>query len=361
MDGAGVKKFDDSYRPPPSATLFVADLNAEVTSDQIRSGFECCNGYLSHRMTSDKSKARVAFVEFDSVVSAVQAREALNGIMRLRPQDPPVSIHFARPSYGDATSGKASQPSGKRERSQREEDSGRSIRAREGEYVGGGGPVMYGAAALQSAPPPAYGYVVREGVMAGGGGEQQLYAIGGNGAPLGFNQPSIMHHHHQVPPSQAQGYPAAAMPYSAHPATIPGSFMPQLSFGGGYRPSGPGGGPPPGPGGYGPPSQQPLPPSGGNPPSRSLYVEFLPPGTSEREAAHIFRPFTGFLECRFIPISKKSGTDAKTHNLFVDFETAQQAHVALSTLQGYAVDLKDPKAGKLSLEFAKTMHRRERQ
>lgn len=85
----------------------------------------------------------------------------------------------------------------------------------------------------------------------------------------------------------------------------------------------------------------------------------MPCNIHEREVAHIFRPFTGYLECRLIPIGRKMGSDAKTHNVFVDFDTREQAAHALGTLQGYKVDLKDPSMGAIRLEFAKTAHKRE--
>jgi hypothetical protein len=120
-----------SGRPPPSETLFVADLGPEVNLEMIQAGFDCCPGYVSHRMRRDRGGSQVAFVEFSSVDLAVQAREQLNGVMRLRPQDPPVSIHFARHSYAvdDA-------PRSKRGREDEGGDGGRSAR---GDFGGGGG------------------------------------------------------------------------------------------------------------------------------------------------------------------------------------------------------------------------------
>ena len=104
---------------------------------------------------------------------------------------------------------------------------------------------------------------------------------------------------------------------------------------------------PPGPGGGG---------GAPNPPSRSLFVDFVPPGVSEREVAHIFRPFAGYQECRFVPI-RKALDDPKTHLVFVDFATPQHAAGALAQLQGYVFDAKDPQSPTLKLTYSRTAHK----
>ena len=38
-----------------------------------------------------------------------------------------------------------------------------------------------------------------------------------------------------------------------------------------------------------------------------LYIEGIPPDATEREVAHIFRPFPGYMLARLIPRSSKSG------------------------------------------------------
>ena len=71
----------------------------------------------------------------------------------------------------------------------------------------------------------------------------------------------------------------------------------------------------------------------------TVFVEGLPPDATEREVAHIFRPFPGFKTLRLIPREKKPG---EKHLLcFADFESGIQTTVVINTLQGYRFDRED--------------------
>ncbi|KAL3735512.1 hypothetical protein ACJRO7_024609 [Eucalyptus globulus] len=73
----------------------------------------------------------------------------------------------------------------------------------------------------------------------------------------------------------------------------------------------------------------PLPPDA----SSTLYVEGLPPDSTKREVAHIFRPFVGYKEVRLvIKESKHRGGDPLIL-CFVDFVNPACAATALSALQ----------------------------
>lgn len=70
-----------------------------------------------------------------------------------------------------------------------------------------------------------------------------------------------------------------------------------------------------------------------------VYVEGIPADCSERELAHIFRPFPGFKGARIVKNSKAQGT--QSHIGFADFESSKLATLCINTLQGYRFDKKD--------------------
>ncbi|KAJ4700928.1 RNA-binding protein like [Melia azedarach] len=93
----------------------------------------------------------------------------------------------------------------------------------------------------------------------------------------------------------------------------------------------------------------PLPPEA----TSTLYVEGLPPGSTRREVAHIFRPFVGYKEVRLvIKESKQRGGDPLIL-CFVDFDDPACAATAMSALQGYKMDEDDPDSKFLRLQFAR--------
>ena len=54
--------------------------------------------------------------------------------------------------------------------------------------------------------------------------------------------------------------------------------------------------------------------------TNTVYVEGIPLNATEREVAHIFRPFPGFKSVRLIPREKKPGE--KVIFCFADFENS---------------------------------------
>lgn len=72
--------------------------------------------------------------------------------------------------------------------------------------------------------------------------------------------------------------------------------------------------------------------------SNIVYVEGIPTNASEREVAHIFRPFPGYKSLRLIT-KEKNGQD--TILCFADFESIPQSTACINTLQGYRFDKND--------------------
>ena len=60
----------------------------------------------------------------------------------------------------------------------------------------------------------------------------------------------------------------------------------------------------------------------------------------------VFRPFPGFKTIRLLPRETKTGK--KIFFCFVDFDTVEQASVAMHTLQGYRYHWKDKRGLKVS-------------
>jgi hypothetical protein len=94
--------------------------------------------------------------------------------------------------------------------------------------------------------------------------------------------------------------------------------------------------------------------------SVSLFVTGVPPGVTERELAHIFRPFRGFRDVRILLVNKNSAgasLHGRFHNVFVDFDRSQDAAVAMRTLQGYVFDLRARDGDYLQIEYARPPRR----
>lgn len=75
---------------------------------------------------------------------------------------------------------------------------------------------------------------------------------------------------------------------------------------------------------------------------------------TEREVSHIFRPFPGFSNVRLI--TKTSSRGKQYYNCFVEFETPNQAAIALTTLQGYKFHNKDPNGVRISFEDPRVLN-----
>eukprot|EP00262_Sarcandra_glabra_P009268 TRINITY_DN2337_c2_g1_i1.p1 TRINITY_DN2337_c2_g1~~TRINITY_DN2337_c2_g1_i1.p1 ORF type:complete len:252 (-),score=36.99 TRINITY_DN2337_c2_g1_i1:348-1103(-) len=95
--------------------------------------------------------------------------------------------------------------------------------------------------------------------------------------------------------------------------------------------------------------EMPLPPDASN----TLFVEGLPPDSTKREVAHIFRPFLGFKEVRLVNKEAKHHGGDPLILCFVDFANAGCAATALSALQGYRMDEHEPDSPILRLQFAR--------
>jgi len=91
--------------------------------------------------------------------------------------------------------------------------------------------------------------------------------------------------------------------------------------------------------------------------SSTLYVEGLPDDSTEREVAHIFRPFAGYQSVRILPKRVDSTVKNGHHLCFVDFADKALATHAMEVLQGYRMDKYD-RSG-LHITYAKS-DRRER-
>ena len=72
--------------------------------------------------------------------------------------------------------------------------------------------------------------------------------------------------------------------------------------------------------------------------TNTIYVEGIPLDAKEREVAHIFRPFPGFINLRLV---KKEKNGRLMNLCFVDFENILQSTICIATLQGYKFDKKD--------------------
>ncbi|KAM1348250.1 hypothetical protein EV1_002432 [Malus domestica] len=87
--------------------------------------------------------------------------------------------------------------------------------------------------------------------------------------------------------------------------------------------------------------------------SSTLYVEGLPPDSTRREVAHIFRPFVGYKAVRLVSKESKHRGGDPLILCFVDFENPACAATALSALQGYEMDEHAPDSNYLRLQFSR--------
>ncbi|XP_039003430.1 RNA-binding protein 2-like isoform X2 [Hibiscus syriacus] len=93
----------------------------------------------------------------------------------------------------------------------------------------------------------------------------------------------------------------------------------------------------------------PLPPDASN----TLFVEGLPPDSTRREVAHIFRPFVGYKEVRLVSKEYKHRGGDPVILCFVDFSSPACAATAKSALQGYKIDEHEPDSNYLRLQFSR--------
>ena len=74
--------------------------------------------------------------------------------------------------------------------------------------------------------------------------------------------------------------------------------------------------------------------------SNIVFIEGLPADATEREVAHILRPFPGFRTCR-VKQTRKEQNGRKSTICFCDFDEVFQATICIHTLQGYRFDKND--------------------
>jgi hypothetical protein len=88
--------------------------------------------------------------------------------------------------------------------------------------------------------------------------------------------------------------------------------------------------------------------------SKTLFIRNLPSDVEEREAAHIFRPYPGFVSVRIV--QKRSTRDAHAMVMlcFAEFKTPQDAAACMNQLNGYILDLNDEDSPKMKIDFART-------
>jgi len=86
--------------------------------------------------------------------------------------------------------------------------------------------------------------------------------------------------------------------------------------------------------------------------SSTVFVEGLPSDATEREVAHIFRPFPGYQSLRILTKESKQNPTRLYNLCFVEFDNKYQATFAMNHLQGYRFDKDDSKG--LTMSYAKT-------
>eukprot|EP01102_Stenamoeba_stenopodia_P011275 TRINITY_DN3448_c0_g1_i1.p1 TRINITY_DN3448_c0_g1~~TRINITY_DN3448_c0_g1_i1.p1 ORF type:complete len:281 (+),score=56.44 TRINITY_DN3448_c0_g1_i1:286-1128(+) len=91
--------------------------------------------------------------------------------------------------------------------------------------------------------------------------------------------------------------------------------------------------------------------------STTLYVEGLPNDTTEREVAHIFRPFPGYQSVRLLQKESKTNPSKIYTLCFVEFDSKYQASVSMNALNGYRMDKNDSKGLKISYAKARKERR----
>ncbi|CAN0414203.1 unnamed protein product, partial [Ectocarpus sp. 8 AP-2014] len=89
----------------------------------------------------------------------------------------------------------------------------------------------------------------------------------------------------------------------------------------------------------------------------TLYVEGIPGDVSERELAHIFRPFPGYISLRLRAKGGRSLGSASANVeaiCFVEFESGYHATIAKMGAADYRLDKIDRNSAVLRIEYAKS-------
>eukprot|EP00873_Tetraselmis_striata_P037816 jgi/Tetstr1/458080/TSEL_044587.t1 len=392
----------------PATVVEVRNIPQYLNQDEFSRLFRQLQGFQSCALHLVGSEP-VGFVTFADGVCAAAARRSYNGWQGWGPKGLAVEVQqeYYAPSQPaprqqpyqsrppkrelEATAEPAGPAQGYKQ--YRAQDTTQLIAQHQGAVLGLGAPispptqqpVVRGGGAAQG----ALGNGVPPGLMPGGPGPYGAPIAAAQTrpapvqeyrpAPLGTDMGKHMQQQQQQQPAQHQqpGQPAVhnpgpgipgSIPHAAAPAgaaaygVAPSYSQPEESGGYGYQPqpTAPQVGPYGGPSGYEP--QSPVSPEQYVPEAKdsntnlphdavdSLYVEGLPVDISKREVAHIFRPFEGFQSVRMIPKSKPGEPGVLC---FVRFESPANARVALTTLQGYPMDLETESTSLLRLSFAR--------
>jgi hypothetical protein len=80
----------------------------------------------------------------------------------------------------------------------------------------------------------------------------------------------------------------------------------------------------------------------------TLYIERLPLDATEREVAHIFRPFSGFMSVRMRPTTSRRNPSMRFLLCFVEFDVPRNAAIALDARQGYQLGACDERGLKIT-------------
>lgn len=83
----------------------------------------------------------------------------------------------------------------------------------------------------------------------------------------------------------------------------------------------------------------------------TLYVEGIPSDASERELAHLFRPFDGFEAARLVPHEGRNGR--KMYLCFAEFRSPGEAFASMQVLHNYDMDPREPGTKRLRMSFAR--------
>jgi hypothetical protein len=86
----------------------------------------------------------------------------------------------------------------------------------------------------------------------------------------------------------------------------------------------------------------------------TLYIERLPLDATEREVAHIFRPFSGFISVRVRPTTSKRNPTIRYLLCFVDFDSPRNAAIALDARQAYQLGSCDERGLKITFASRST-------
>eukprot|EP00794_Sanderia_malayensis_P004213 gene4213-4777_t len=96
VNHGGLPQMNHVDANPPCTTLFVANLGSRTTEEELKGIFAGMPGYRRLKVLRNKNTTPVCFVEFYDVVTAMQARQLLNGHILRSSETGAMRIEFAR-------------------------------------------------------------------------------------------------------------------------------------------------------------------------------------------------------------------------------------------------------------------------